>query len=78
MSKRNQTSEEVGGCMIEPIAEIISNTEQKVTFLPQTQQKGKHMQKQVSECVVRSETDGPDQVSHKKKTQGYVPRIQYV
>ena len=75
MSKRNQTSEEVGGCMIEPIAEIISNTEQKVTFLPQTQQKGKHMQKQVSECVVRSETDGPDQVSHKKKPKDMYPEF---
>lgn len=56
--------------MIEPMAEIISNTEQKVTFLPQTQQKEKHIQKQVSECVVRSEIGGPDQVSHKK-----APRI---
>lgn len=56
--------------MIEPIAEIISNAEQKVTFLPQTQRKEKHMEKQVSECVVRSEIDRSDQVSHKK-----APRI---
>ena len=56
--------------MIETITGIIRNAKQKVTFLPQIDiaKKNKHMQKQISEWVVRSEVNGRlNQVSYKKK-----------